>query len=224
MGRDGIQKFLEESGIRPGGVYLLYSRPRVGKTALSLSIVVNSVHEGKRALIIYSRPRFPIERITRVLTVDELALITVCTPQSLEEQTNAISRIELLCGEKTFTIIVDEITDLYTMSLSAGGVSTTSVRKAAYEINKQLGFLSNFAKSHGALCLVTSEEREGGEIALPLQRILLYWSERAFRMSTDMQDKPLLQTVKPEDGPGFKCNIKEGLVIDIEPLALKDSD
>ncbi|MEM2842146.1 MAG: hypothetical protein QW201_02460 [Thermoproteota archaeon] len=222
MDKIEINAFLEESGIIPGGVYLLYGKPRVGKTALSLSIASNSVREKKRALIIYSRPRFPAERIAGILTLEELSLINVCTPQSLKEQTNMISRVEFLCKQKSFTVIVDEITDLYTMSLSAGGFSTSSIREAAYEINKQLGFLSDFAKSYNALCLVTCEEREGGESTLPLQRILLYWPEKVFHMTIDARNRLLLKAIKPEGKLEFEYKIDKGLVISIEPRALGD--
>lgn len=219
MEKFDIGAFLNYSGIRPGAVYLLYGRPHVGKTAFGLSLISNSVREGgRRALIIYSRPRFPVERIAKVLTVGELSLINVCTPQSLEEQTNVISKLEFLNCGKMFVIVVDEITSLYSLSLSVRSFSTDSIREAAYEVNKQLGFLADFVRKRDALCLITCEEREASEFVIPLRRILFYWSEKVFRMFTDMRGRYLMQVVKPEDDLEFECEITDGLVTGIKPL------
>jgi len=211
-----LEEIIDRLGIETGTVSLIYGRPRVGKTALGLGIVNDFIRKTKRALVVYSRPRFPAERLAKILTHEQMSSVYVSIPQTLLEQTLTLASIEFLTGQPSL-IVVDEITDLYSLLLSIKGLSMNVVREAALEVNKQLGLISDYVRSHDAAALVISEERQG-EFPIPLQRILLYWSENAFNMSVDLRGTPMIRSTKPDESLNFRCNTVDGFVSGLEKL------
>lgn len=177
-------------GFRFGRVSLIYGEASTGKTTVALSCIVNHlrVEPGSRAFYIDADHRLSTNRLMQISGDDGdrlLERLLVWRPQSFSEQTEIVERLPMLLTWRATPVVVDSITGLY--RLEAGDPDRTFIVNK--ELNRQLGFLSEAAKTRDAAVLLLGQVHsvpgpETPQIEPVAQRLLRYWSETELRLET----------------------------------------
>jgi DNA repair protein RadB len=179
-----LDRFLD-GGFRFGEVSLVYGEASTGKTTIALSCLANHLRGDRWAKAYYvdSDQKLSTERLIQVMGGDELLLerLLVWRPGSFSEQTEVIEGLLELQGN--VPVVVDSVTGPY--RLEAGDAQMTF--SANKELNRQLGFLSETAKTRDAAVLVTGQVHgvmsvEPSQVEPVAKRLLNYWSDAVLRL------------------------------------------
>ncbi|MFQ6054114.1 MAG: ATPase domain-containing protein [Candidatus Bathyarchaeia archaeon] len=174
-------------GFRFGEVSLVYGEASTGKTTIALSCVVNHLRGAleARAFYIDADHRLSTHRLMQMAGGDGdrlLERILIWRPRSFSEQTEIVERMPNLLTRRSTPVVVDSITGLY--RLDAGDAERTFIVNK--ELNRQLGFLSETAKTRDAAVLLVGQVHsipgETPQVEPVAQRLLRYWSETVLRL------------------------------------------
>lgn len=175
-------------GFRFGRVSLVYGEAATGKTALALSCAINHLRRepGEKAFYIDADQSLSTNRLMQIAGRDGerlLERLLIWRPRSFSEQTEVVEGLLALLTHGATLVVVDSITGLY--RLEAGDAERTfTVNK---ELNRQLGFLSEVAKTRDAAVLLTGQVHGVLGSGLPqvepvAQRLLRYWSDTVLKL------------------------------------------
>jgi RecA/RadA recombinase len=111
-------------------------------------------------------------------------------PTTFQEQSNAIDHLEKVITDKFGLIIVDTLTSLYRVTLD----SKKETYAANRELNRQLGVLTQIAKTRNVAVLAISQVRsvtvgETVEVKPVATRVLNYWSDIVLDMRQSGQTR-----------------------------------
>jgi len=175
------------SGFRFGKVSLIYGEASTGKTTLALSSVIRLLRGdlNQKAFYIDADNSLSSNRLMQIAGGDggPLERLLIWRPRSFSEQTEIIERLPMHLSHEATPVVVDSITGLY--RLDAGDPTRTfSVNKA---LNRQLGFLSETAKTREAAVLLIGQVHsvlgsETPQVEPVAQRLLRYWSDTVLRL------------------------------------------
>jgi DNA repair protein RadB len=175
-------------GFRYGAVSLIYGEASTGKTTLAISSLVKHL-EGDpwaKAYYIDSDNKLSTRRLTQITKNPEvLERLLIWRSLSFPEQGRTIESLPDLLPSSNIPVVVDSITGPY--RLEAG--SSAKTFRANKELNRQLGFLSETAKTRESAILVTGQvhsilDRDPPEVEPVAQRLLGYWSDTILKLET----------------------------------------
>ena len=190
-----LQKKRTPTGIQPldellgGGFHshainLIYGEATTGKTTLSLTIAfhhLNTVRSAK-ALFIDIDNKVNTSRLQQIAKAQGKNLLTrlqLFTPESYTRQGEALEHLpEIRPGD---LLIIDSLTGLY-RGETEDAEKTFKVNK---ELNRQLGYLSEIAKTKGSTILLTGQVRsilDTRQVEPVAQRLLRYWSDTIIKL------------------------------------------
>ena len=174
-------------GFRFGDVSLIYGEASTGKTTVALSCVANHLlgDQWAKAYYVDSDQKLSTRRLTQLTGKGEvLERLLIWRPGGFSRQTTVIEGLlELAQGDTP--VVVDSITGPY--RLEAGAAQRTFT--ANKELNRQLGFLAETARTKDTAVLVVGQVHDipGVETlqAEPVaRRLLKYWSDSVLRLET----------------------------------------
>ena len=176
-------------GFRFGIVSLVYGVASTGKTTMALSCIIRHLRDdvNQKAFYIDADNSLSTNRLMQIAgsEADLLERLLIWRPQSFSEQTEIIERLPVLLAHEATPVVVDSVTGLY--RLEAGDPDRTfSVNKA---LNRQLGFLSEMAKTREAAVLLIGQVHsvigsETPQVEPVAQRLLRYWSDTVLKLET----------------------------------------
>ena len=185
-----LQKTRTPTGIQPldellgGGFHtqainLIYGEATTGKTTLSLTTVFHhlSTNRASQAIYLDIDNKLNTSRLQQIATAQGENLLTrlqLFTPESYTRQGDALEHLPML--QEGDLLIIDSLTGLY-RGETEDAEKTFKVNK---ELNRQLGYLSEIAKTTGSTILLTGQVRsilETRQVEPVAQRLLRYWSE-----------------------------------------------
>ena len=177
-------------GFRFGTVSLIYGEASTGKTTLALSCIVGYLRGDPIQKVFYIDADYSLstKRLMQMAGSGGdhlLERLLVWSPRSFSEQTEIVEGLPAFLTRGTTPVVVDSITGLY--RLEAGDPEKTfSVNKA---LNRQLGFLSETAKTRDAVVLLLGQVHsvlgsETPQVEPVAQRLLRYWSETVLKLET----------------------------------------
>ena len=176
-------------GFRFGIVSLVYGVASTGKTTMALSCVIRHLRGdvNQKAFYIDADNSLSTNRLMQIAgsEADLLERLLIWRPQSFSEQTEIIERLPVLLTHEATPVVVDSVTGLY--RLEAGDPDRTfSVNKA---LNRQLGFLSEMAKTRETAVLLIGQVHsvlgsETPQVEPVAQRLLRYWSDTVLKLET----------------------------------------
>ena len=175
-------------GFRFGEVSLIYGEASTGKTALALSFIISHLRDSSEGIAFYvdADQRLPTNRLVQIAGIGVnhlLERLFVLMPQSFSEQTRIIEGMPWLLTRKSTPVVVDSITGLYRLE-AIDAERTFAVNK---ELNRQLGFLSEMAKTKDAAVLLVGQvhsvpDSETPKVEPVAQRLLRYWSDTVLKL------------------------------------------
>lgn len=143
-------------GFPAGQVALIYGEASTGKTTIAVQCAINCAMRGFKTLFIDSDNAFPPNRLSQIAQ-QELGTIApyilLFTPQKFKEQVHVIESLDSLLTPSFALVVVDTITSLYRTEL--GSPSETFALNR--ELNRQLAYLVDIAKTKKVAVLLTSQ-------------------------------------------------------------------
>jgi len=174
-------------GIPIGNISLIYGEAETGKSTLALQCAVNCARMGKKVIFIDTDNTFSAKRLSQIAYYDLEKLspsIILLKPNSFQEQILAIDRLEEYLTEKIGLIIVDTFTSLYRVESGEDSKERFALNR---ELNRQLAFLAQIAKTQKKAVLITSQVRSiliEAEVNFEpvATRVLKFWSDIVIRL------------------------------------------
>ena len=170
-------------GFIGSAVNLIYGEATTGKTTLTLTSALYHlrVHRSSRTVYLDIDNKLNIGRLQQLVSNDESVLrrLNLYTPDSFSNQSEAIEQLPAL--NQGDIVIIDSITGLY-----RGETEDIELTfKANKELNRQLGYITEIAKTTGATMLLTGQVRsilDTSQVEPVAQRILRYWSQTILKL------------------------------------------
>jgi len=179
-------------GLPKGRVSLVYGEAETGKTSLAIQCAVNCAKTDCKTVFIDVDGTFSSRRLLQIayLDIEKLSpLIILFRPTIFQEQTNVIDCLEKYLTGKAELVIVDTITSLYRVELGGPPEKTFKLNR---ELNTQLAYLAQIAKTQKVAVLITSQVRsslmeEQINVEPVATRVLKFWSDIILRFKRTEQ-------------------------------------
>ncbi len=175
-------------GFRYGAVSLIYGEASTGKTTIAITCLTRHLERDPwaKAYYIDSDNKLSTRRLTQI-TEDPQVLerLLIWRSMNFSEQGRTIESLPDLLPNGNIPVVVDSITGPY--RLETGDSAKTF--RSNKELNRQLGFLSETAKTRDSAVLVTGQvhsilDRDPPEVEPVAQRLLGYWSDTILKLET----------------------------------------
>lgn len=181
------------NGIPRKGVTLIYGESNTGKTALAMQCATASARNGLKTIFIDSDNTFSPSRLSQIAycDIDSVSpLIFVPKPHSFHEQSLLIENLNNYLTKDVALIVVDTITSLYRVELE----STEKIFTLNRELNRQLAYLGQAAKTYNVAILLISQVRnvvKGGNYPKMIEpvatRVLKFWSQNILSLKNTLK-------------------------------------
>jgi len=175
-------------GFRYGAVSLIYGEASTGKTTIAITCLARHLERDlwAKAYYIDSDNKLSTNRLTQI-TEDPQVLerLLIWRSMSFSEQGRTLESLPDLLPNGNIPVVVDSITGPYRLE-TGNSAKTFRTNK---ELNRQLGFLSEAAKTRDSAILVTGQvhsilDRDPPEVEPVAQRLLGYWSDTILKLET----------------------------------------
>ena len=182
----GLDRIL--GGLPRGEVALLYGEPGTGKTAFALQVSSHVAKQGLTTLFIDADNSFYPERLAQIAGEDFASLrIFVSKPTSFPGLTHLLANLGSYVSSGVALVVVDTMTSLYRKAMN-GSQNVFSLNR---ELNLQLAYLTETAKTFEPAVLITSQVRsvpQGGGLEPRIEpvatRVLKFWSKWILKISS----------------------------------------
>jgi DNA repair protein RadB len=195
-------------------ISLVYGEAETGKSSLAIQCAVNCARMGYKTLFIDSDGTFSPKRLSQIAYNDyeEISpLIILMKPTTFQEQIMAIDHLEEYVTKKFGLIVVDTITSLYRVELGSPKETFALNR----ELNRQVAFLAQIAKTRKVGVLITSQVRsvfdEEHVVTEPVAtRVLKFWSDIVLNLKQTGQTRVIkvLLEKHPEHKRSASCYVR----------------
>ncbi len=190
-GSSGLDKLLN-GGFAAETMHLLYGEAETGKTTLAIQCAVSCARIGYKTIFIDSESTFSAKRLTQIAVGDAQEVapnIILAKPTTFKEQSAILDKLDEYMTEKVGLVIVDTITALYSAEL--GGESKETFRLNR-ELNRQMAYLAQIAKTRKVAALVTSQVRSvfmahDVDFEPVARRVLKFWSNVVINLKLTSQ-------------------------------------
>jgi DNA repair protein RadB len=202
-------------GFKFGAVSLIYGEAATGKTTLAMSCVANYIEADRWAKAYYldADSKLSTRRLIQIAKGDESILerLLIWRPSNFREQTTLIEALPNLLPTERTPVVVDSVTGPYRLETS-GSRKTFMANK---ELNRQLGFLAETAKTRDAAVLVVGQVRSVLEAEIPkvepvARRLLEYWSDTILKLETNSVNSMRQATLEKPADPPQACRFRLG--------------
>ena len=181
-------------GLTTKTLTLIYGEAETGKTTFTIQCAVNCARMNQKAMIIDSDGSFSSQRLIQIAKADydEVAeKIILARPENFEQQAYIIDELENILTEKVLLVAVDTITSLYRMELARKPKKVFELNR---ELNRQLAFLSQLAKTRKIAILITSQVRsvfqaENLTVEPVATRVLKFWADTVINFKPTMHPR-----------------------------------
>lgn len=189
-------------GFRFGSVSLIYGEAATGKTTMALSCIVNHLRNNPltKAYYIDSDQKISVNRLLQIANDEKLLKqLLIWRPTDFCNQIEVVEEMLELLPVEGAPLVVDSVTSLY--RLEAGKPETTFA--ANKELNRQLGFLAETARTKNAAVLLVGQvhsvmESSANDVEPVAQRLLNYWSDTVLKLeNVSSQGRRLALVEKP---------------------------
>lgn len=186
-------------GFHRASINLVYGEPTAGKTTLVLTLALHNliINRGAKAIYLDVDNKLNVGRLQQLTgnRSDLLRRLHLFTPESFDLQSMTLEYLpDLNSGD---LVIVDSITGLYRGETE----DTEKTFQSNKELNRQVGYLLEIAKTSGATMLLTGQVRsvmDSTRIEPVAHRLLRYWSSSILRLDKTSTGARQATLEKPE--------------------------
>ncbi len=193
-------------GIKSGEVTLVYGEPSTGKTSLAIQCAVVCAERSLKTIFIDSDNTFSPTRLAQIAgnKLERVSqLIFVFKPRSFQEQSSLIEALPNYNLNGIALIAVDTVTALYRAELG----STENIFALNMELNWQLAYLNELARTYGIAVLLTGQVHSmvrgelEGKVEPVANRLLKFWSQKIIRLKTAADSTAKEAVLEKENEP-----------------------
>lgn len=184
--RTGVRPLdaLMGGGFTPGAVNVVYGEAATGKTTLCLTAALNYLgeHRAANVYIVDSDNKLNVGRLTQVAQSRGLGLLRrlhLHIPRSFAEQEETLENLPTL--DPLDLVVLDSVTGLYRSEVS----DEEQTYRANKELNRQLGYITEMARSRGATFILTGQVRsilDTQQVEPVAPRLLGYWGSLVLKL------------------------------------------
>ncbi|RLI05784.1 hypothetical protein DRO26_01205 [Candidatus Bathyarchaeota archaeon] len=196
---------LLHGGIPAGQLLVFYGEAATGKTTIALQCSIVCVRQGFKVIYVDADGTFPIERL-RQMTDDFEKIaqhIGIFTPKNFFEQTVLVENLDDYLKQNVGLLVFDSINNLYRLALKDPDTNFTLNK----ELNRQLAYLSHFAKTYYLPVLITSQVHsvleENQKIEPVAMRTISYWSPNIVRLWLNPKPNVRMASLEKFGGRSF---------------------
>lgn len=172
-----------DGGFPRAAITLIYGERGVGKTTLALQACIKCIELGGKAIFVDSSRGLTHRKIERLSGGKRTYLenILILRPTSFKSQNRILLNLDNLITENIWLVVVDEMTEYYTMELSLDVRKNVMLNRM---LGRQVAGLLGLAKKRNFAVIITSDVRmKPNEGELPIApQVLLHWSEIIIRL------------------------------------------
>lgn len=202
-------------GLTAETLNLIYGEAETGKTTLTIQCAVNCGRMKLKTILVDCDGSFSTQRLIQIAPEDyeEIAeKIILAKPENFKQQSYLIDQLENLITEKVRLIAIDTVTSLYRAELAE---NSKKVFKLNRELNRQLAYLSQLAKTRKLIVLLTSQVRsvlqtEGVIVEPVATRVLKFWADTVINLKPTARPYVIKAVLEkhPEQKKLKKCFLK----------------
>jgi len=205
-------------GFHSASINLVYGEPTSGKTTLTLTTTLHHLSSNRTAKAVYLDVdnKLNVGRLQQLIgdRDDLLRRLHLYTPESFDLQSMSLEYLPEL--EPEDMVIIDSITGLYRGETE----DTEKTFQANKELNRQVGYLLEIAKTTGATMLLTGQVRsvmDTSQIEPVAPRLLRYWSSTILKLEKTSTGYRQATLEKP---PG----IRSPIILTINESGIAEAD
>jgi len=174
-------------GLAAGTLNLIYGEAETGKTTLTIQCAVNCGRMQLKTIFVDCDGSFSTQRLIQIASEDyeEIAEnVILAKPENFKQQSYLIDQLEELVTKKVRLIAIDTVTSLYRTELAEKPKKVFELNR---ELNRQLAYLSQLAKTRKLVVLLTSQVRsifqtEGVTVEPVATRVLKFWADTVIKL------------------------------------------
>ncbi len=173
-------------GIDGAEILHIFGPGGVGKTTIALQFTISVARKGKRVFYVNSGGKFPLIRLKQLTTTDFdriSPLITIMTPESFNEQTKLVSKLDSLLSSDVKLLVFDTIVSLYRKEFGSHADNVMLNR----QLNQQFGMIVSIARSLELPVIILNQVRgdiDNEDQFLPVaESVTSYWSTYTLRIT-----------------------------------------
>ncbi|RLE50723.1 MAG: hypothetical protein DRJ31_00060 [Candidatus Methanomethylicota archaeon] len=210
----GIERFDEAIKIPIGEITTVFGESGSGKTNFVLQVLIQSVLNGFKPIVVYCDGVFPATRLLQMVMERGifrgiLEHLTVVEPKSFEEQDSLVDLLKEMVSSENGLVVFDSITKLYRAELKEDEKKNAKLNQM---LNRQLATLLSLAKEKSVAVVVTSQVRaildKKGEIEPVANKLLTYWSKLVIKLEKLPSGIRKMVFIKPSDLPSILFKIE----------------
>ena len=205
-------------GFHRSSINLIYGKATSGKTTLTLTATLHHLQKNRSAKAVYLDidNKLNVGRLQQLASIDEnrLKRLNLYTPDSFNDQSDAFEQLPKL--KPWDIVIIDSITGLYRGETE----DTERTFEANKELNRQLGYLTEIAKTTEATMLLTGQVRsilDSSEVEPVAQRLLRYWSTTIIKLEKTAMSSNRQATMEKPKG------IRSPIILAINALGMVEA-
>ena len=187
---------------------LVYGEADSGKTTLAIQCAVNCARMGYKTIFIDCDNTFFPRRMAQIAFDDFetfASQIILMKPEDFDQQTFVIDRLSEYVSKKVALIAVDSVTGLYREKLGSDIMKTFALNR---ELNRQMAYLAQIAKTQKVACLVASQVRSvvfahvgERELVQPVAtRVLKFWADTIISLKPTSKSNIVKAEVRTHTG------------------------
>jgi DNA repair protein RadB len=215
-GCDSIDKILE-GGISSQSVALVYGEAETGKSTLAMQCTVNCARRGYKTLFVDCDGTFHASRLAQIASgrFKEIGELTILMrPNNFREQAAIIDQLSEYVTKNFGLITIDTVTSLYRVQIAESPDKTFDLNR---ELNRQVAFLAQIAKTQKLAVLLTSQVRtvfnDDNVNEEPVAtRVLKFWADAIIEMKPSENSRIIRAILEkgPRKSRPLTCYLKIG--------------
>lgn len=207
-----------DGGLPLSSVSLIYGEAETAKTTLAIQCAVNCARKGAKVLFVDCDGTFSPRRLSQIAfgDVEKVAEhIVLARPKDFREQTTLIDQLANYLTKDFSLVVFDTITHFYRLEVAEKPEKTFELNR---ELNRQLAWLAQIAKTHRVAVLIVSQVRsvfENTQVAVEpvATRVLKFWADVIIALKPTEKPK-IVEAIVEKKGAKqqpISCLMKIGL-------------
>ncbi|MEM3578717.1 MAG: ATPase domain-containing protein [Candidatus Bathyarchaeia archaeon] len=203
-GCKGLDEALE-GGLTVGDISLIYGEAETAKTTLAIQCAVNCARNGYKTLFVDCDGAFSPRRLSQIASEDAEKIaehIILARPKDFKEQTTLIDQLTSYLTKDFGLVVFDTITYLYRLEVAEKPEKTFELNR---ELNRQMAWLAQVAKTHKIAILAVSQVRgvfEDMYVAVEpvATRVLKFWANAIIAFKPTENAKIVKAVIEKKSG------------------------
>lgn len=211
----GLDEILE-GGLPVGNISLIYGEAETAKTTLAIQCAVSCARNGAKVLFVDCDGTFSPIRLSQVASGDVERVaerIILARPRDFKEQATLVDQLAEYLTKDFGLAVFDTITYLYRLEVAEKPEKTFEFNR---ELNRQMAWLAQIARTHKIAVLVISQVRsvfEDAQVTVEpvATRVLKFWADIVIALKPTENPKVVEAVVEKKSAKQQSASCRLGI-------------